>query len=169
MRRLTTGAAVSLVAVLTLGTGDLVMATGFPSASRYALSAGPTFQAYGDRIHRYVSYTFTLVNGSSRKILIRKIGQNGPGLQLLVPSGSGKTQKLVPPSGVGTTQTVSPHKSIRLTVWFHVSDCAKVPKGSWPLTMDVAWSTSKWQRVNLQIASAGSMRWQKFIADSVCP
>lgn len=169
MRRLTAGAIVSLVAVLALGTGDLAMATGFPSASKYDLSTGPTFRSYGDRIHKYISYTFTLVNGSSREVLIRKIGQNGPGLQLLVPSGSGKTQKFIPPSGLGTTHTVPPHKSIRLTVWFHVTDCAKVLKGSWPLTMDAAWSASKRQRVNLQISSAGSMQWQNFIADSVCP
>jgi hypothetical protein len=158
----------ALAAVLTLGVSDLAMAAGIRSASDYFLSTGPTYQMYGDRIHRYVSYTFSLVNGSSRAVLIRKVGQNGPGLQLLVPSGSGMTQKLIPPSGLGKTHTVLPHKSIRLTVWFYVSECAKVPKGSWPLAMDAAWRTSTWQRVGLQMQSAGSVQWQRSLTGFVC-
>lgn len=158
----------ALAGVLTLSTGDLAMATGIRSADDYFLSTGPTYQAYGDRIHQYVSETFTLTNGNSRDVLVRRIGQNGPGLQLLVSSGSGKTQKLIPPSGPGKTRIVPPHKSIRLTVWYHVSDCAKVPKGSWPLTMDVAWSSGKWQRVGLQMPSTPSVQWQMALTGWVC-
>ena len=169
MSRLYLGVIFALVAVLTFGSVAPVMAAGYQSASKYALSTGPTFQTYGDSIHKYVSYTFTLVNGSSRQVLIRKIGQNGPGLQLLIASRSGGRQTLSPKSRTRTTKKVLPHKSIRLTVWFHVSDCAKVPNGDWPLAMDVSWNARTWQRVNLQMTSAGSMQWQKFIADSVCP
>ena len=169
MGKPTTGIVVSLVAVLTLGTGNLAMASGISSANDHFLSTGPTFQMSGDRIDKYVSETFTLVNGNAREILVREIGQNGPGLQLLVSSGSGKTQKLIPPSGPGRTQFVPPHKSIRLTVWYYVSDCVKVPKGSWPLTMDIAWSSGKWQRVSLQMPSDPSVPWPRSMTDFVCP
>jgi hypothetical protein len=159
----------TLVIVFAVSTGSPVMAAGNRSASVFLLSTGSTYQMSGDRIHKYVSYTFTLLNGSSRQVLVNKIGQNGPGLQLLVPSGSGMTQKLVPSSGPGKTQTIPPHKSIRLTVWFRVSDCATVPKGSWPLTMEAAWSSGKWQRVSLGLTSGLSVQWQKSLANLVCP
>lgn len=145
-----------LTVILTLGTCGLAMAAGIHSASDYSLSTGPRFQTTGDRTHKNVSYTFSLVNGNSRDVLVRDVGQSGPGLQLIVPSGWGKTR------------TVLPHKSMNLTVTFHVSDCVKVPTGSWPLKMQVAWKAGKWQLVNLQMTNAGSMQWQKFIANSVC-
>lgn len=150
----------ALAAVLTLSTGDLAMAAGIRSADDYFLSTSPTYHAYGDSVHKYVSETFTLTNGNSREVLVHRIGQNGPGLQLLVSSGSGKTQKLIPPSGSGKTRIVPPHNSIRLTIWYHVSDCAKVSKGPWPLTMDVAWSSGKWQRVGLQMLGTPSVQFR---------
>ena len=157
-----------LAAVLTLSASNLVSAAGIRSASHYFLSTGPTIQGFGDRTHKNVSETFTLVNGNSRIVLVREIGQNGPGLKLLVSSGSGTTQKLIARSGPGTTQRIPPHKSIRLTVWYHVSNCAKVPKGSWPLTMDVAWNSGKWRRVSLQMPSGASVPWPRSITDWVC-
>jgi hypothetical protein len=147
----------ALIALLTLGASGPAMATGSRSANSYDLSTGPTFQSGGDRIHRNVTYTFTIVNGSSRDVLIRRVGQSGPGLKLLIPSGW------------EDTRTIRPHKSISETVKFHVSNCAKVPKGTWPLTMDASWNTGTWQRVSLQLTTAGPLQWQKFIADSVCP
>jgi len=168
MSKPTTGVVVVLVAVLTLGVGNVAMASGIRDADAYFLSTGPTYQMSGDRIHKYVSETFTLVNGNAREILVRKVGQNGLGLQLLVSAGSGKAQKLTAPSGPGRTKVVPPHKSIRLTVWYHVSDCAKIPKVSWPLTMDVAWSSGRWQRVSLQMPS-GSVPWPRSMTDFVCP
>lgn len=159
---------VSLVTALILGAGNTAMASGIRSANDYSLSTGPTYQKSGDRIHRYVSETFTLVNGNAREILIRKVGQDGPGLQLLVSSGSGKAQKLTAPTGPGRTKIVPPHRSTRLTVWFRVSDCVKVPRGSWPLTMDVARNSGKWQRISLQMPS-GSVPWPRSMTDSVCP
>jgi hypothetical protein len=168
VRRLTTGAVVTLVAVLTLGTGTLALADGVRGASDYFLSTGPTYSMSGDRVHKYVSETFTLTNGNSREVLVRRIGRNGPGLQLLVSTGSGMNQKLAPPSRPGKTRIVPPHKSIRLTVWYHVSDCAKIPKGPWPLTMDVAWSTAKWQRVNLQLPSVPTVPWPRSMTDWSC-
>ena len=168
MGKQTTCVIASLIAVLTLGTGNVAMAAGIRSANDYFLSTGPTYQVSGDKIHEYVSETFTLVNGNSREILVRKIGQNGPGLQLLVSSGLGKSQKLIPPFGPGKTQSVPPHKSIRFTVWYHVSDCAAVPKGSWSLTLDVAWRSGKWQRVSLQMPSDPSVPWPRSMTDFVC-
>lgn len=169
MRRPIGGAVVSLVVLLALGTGNPAMAARIRSASDYSLSTGPTYQMSGDRVHKYVSETFTLTNGNSREVLIRMIGQNGPGVQLRVPSGSGRTQKLIPSTGSGKMQIVPPHKSIRLRVWYHVSDCAKVPKGSWPLTMDVAWSSGRWQRISLQMPSGASVPWPRSMTDLVCP
>jgi hypothetical protein len=158
MRGLTAGAMVplALALVLTLSTADLALAAGIRSASGYNLSTGPAFRVTGDTIHRNASYTFTLVNGSSREVLVRNIGQVGPGLRLLVPSGGEKNR------------TVLPHKSISVTIEYHVSDCATVPTGSWPLTIDAAWKAGKWQRVSLQLLNAGSMQWQKFIAHAAC-
>jgi len=158
-----------LAIALTVGVSSFAMAAGIRSARAYFLSAGPTFQMYGDRIHKDVSYTFTLVNGNSRRVLVRKIGQNGPGLELLVPRGTGTMQKLVSPSGPGTTHTIQAHKSIRVTVWFHVSDCATIPRGSWPLMMDAAWSPGNWERVGLQMTGGLSVQWQKSLANLVCP
>jgi hypothetical protein len=158
----------SLAVLIILGASP-AMATGIRSADTYFLSTGPTFQMFGDRLHKDVSYTFTLVNGNSRKVFVREIGQNGPGLELLVPRRSGTTQRLLPPSEPGVTHALQAHKSIRLTVWFHVSNCATVPRGSWPLTIDVAWSSGKWQRVGLRMTSGLSVQWQKSLADLVCP
>ena len=169
MRRVVVGVILILTSLQILVTGVPAMASGFPNANTYGLTTGPTFQTYADPVHKYVSYTFTLVNGSSRDADIRQIGQNGPGMQLLVSVGSGMASKLVPPTGPGRIQTVLAHKSLRLTVWFRISNCATVPKGSWPLKMDVGWSTQKLLRVSLTMTSAGSLQWQKFLADSVCP
>ena len=169
MKRPIGGAVVSLVVVLALGTGNPAMAAGIRSASNYFLSTGPTYQMSGDRVHQYVSETFTFTNGISREVRIRMIGQNGPGLRLRVPSGSRTTQKLIPSTGSEKVQTVPPHKSIRLRVWYYISDCARVPKGIWPLTMDVAWSSGKWQRVSLQMPSGLSVPWLRSMTDLVCP
>lgn len=168
MRRLSSAVIVSLVVILTIGASNLAAASGTRSASNYSLSPGPNFQTYADVGHKYVSESFSLVNGNSRKLLVRGIGQSGPGLQLLIPTGSGVAEKLIPPSGPGMTKTVPPHKSIRLTVWLHVIDCAKVPKGSWPLTMDVAWTSGKWQRVSLQMPSGRLAPWPRSLTDLVC-
>lgn len=164
-RRFQVGA---LAVALTLSAGSAAMAAGVRRASAYFLSTGPTVHLYGDRIHRDVRYDFTLVNGNARSVLVRTIGQNGPGLELLVPRGSA-TGRLVPPAGPGPTYAVRAHASIRLTVLFHVSDCAAVPKGSWPLTMDVAWSPGKWQRVALPLAPRGSVPWPRSLVAFVCP
>lgn len=169
MRALNTVTVVSLVAVLTFGAVNLAVAAGIHNASDYFLSTGPTYQEYGDSVHRFVSETFTLTNGNSREVLVRGIGRNGPGMQLRVSSGSGSAQKLLPPLGPGTTRIVPPHKSIRLTVWYHVSNCAKVPKASWPLTMDVAWSSGKWQQITLQVPSGPSVLWPRSLTSLVCP
>lgn len=147
---------VALAILLTLGTNDLAMATSSRSAGDYSLSTGPRFQLTSNKVHKNVRYTFTLVNGSSREILIRDVGRGGAGLQLLKTAGWTKTQM------------IRPHKSMRETLSFHVSNCSKVPKGSWPLTMEASWKLSKWRLVSLQPVSPGSLEWQTFLADSVC-
>ena len=157
----------ALVTALVLSTVNMADAAGTPSASKYSLSTGPTYQSTGDKVHRFVSFTFTIVNGNSREIRIRQIGRNGPGLQLLVPAGSGMNQKFIPPTGPGVTRVIPAHKSIRLTVWYRVSDCAKVPHGSWPLAMNVAWSSGQWQQVALQMPSA-YVPWPRSITGFVC-
>ncbi len=138
------------------------------SASSYSLSTGPTFEVYGDKLHRNVSETFSIVNGSSRQVFIEKIGKNGPGLQLLVASGSGKIKKLEVPSGTRRIYRLPAHKSLRITVWYHVTDCAKVPTGSWPLSLDVAWNSENWRRVNLQMPGTPSVPWPKSMTRWVC-
>ncbi len=157
----------ALAAAFALSTVNFAAAAGTPSASIYSLSPGPKTQTTSDRIHKIVSYTFTVVNGNSRRVLLRRIGQNVPGLELLVPNGSGTKQNLIPPSGPGKTHVIRAHMSITLTVWYRVSDCANVPKGPWPLAMDVAWSSEKWQRVALQLPSA-SVPWPKSLTSFVC-
>ncbi len=159
--------AVAFVLAFSLGGVNLALAAGTPSASIFSLSTGPKTQTTSDRVHKLVSFTFTLVNGESREILIRQVGQNAPGLQLLIPIGTGTKQKLIPPSGPGKTRAIPAHKSILLTVWYHVSDCAKVPKGPWPLTVDLAWSSGKWQRAALQMPSA-SVPWPRSVTGFVC-
>lgn len=145
-----------------------VFAAGSHSASSYALSTGPTFGVFGDKLHKNVSETFSIVNGNSRQVFIEKIGKNGPGLQLLVASGFGKTRKLEVPSGARRIYRIPAHKSLRITVWYHVTDCAKVPTGSWPLSLDVAWNSENWRRVNLQISATPSVPWPKSMTRWVC-
>lgn len=145
-----------LVVGMILGTVNVSMAMSGRSASNFNLSAGNTFQSSADRIHQNVSYSFTLVNGSSRKVFVRKFGSNGPGLKLLVPAGW------------TLLRTIEPHKSIGVTVRFHVSDCSKVPRAPWPLPFEVSVKTGKWQVANLPLMSADSIQWQRFLADSVC-
>jgi hypothetical protein len=147
----------------------LSMAAGLPSAERYSLVPGPDTQMYSDTIHKYVSYSFTIVNEGARNVFIRHIGQSGPGLELLVPTGTGMNQRLIRPTGVGKTLTVRAHKSTGVTLWFQVNNCAKVPTGNWPIPLDASWGSANWQRVNLRLSFGDPVQWQKSIADSVCP
>lgn len=94
------------------------MVAGAKSAAGYSLSIGATYQMTGDRVHKFVSYTFTLVNGTSREVLVRQFGRNDPDLALPVPTGTGTKQKLIAPSEPEQTQIVPPHESLRLTIWF---------------------------------------------------
>lgn len=143
-------AALNLVAVVP------AIAMGAQSADAYNLSAGPTFHSSADRINRDVTYTFTLLNGSSRAVFIRRVGRSAPGLVLRKPS-SWYRVRMVPP-----------HRSISETVTFYVSDCSEVPKGSWPIHMDAALNRTHWQRINLELTMAGTAQWQTSMADSVC-
>jgi hypothetical protein len=77
-------------------------------------------------------------------------------------------QKLLSSFGLGKTHPVRPHNSIRLTEWFQVSNYAKVPKASWPLTTEATRKGAKLRLVSLQNTNAGPAQWQKFIADSLC-
>ena len=156
-----------LTAVLTLEIVSVAAAQGAQSINNFSLTTGATYQMTGDRLHKYVSYTFTLLNGDSREVLVREISRNVPGLQSLVPTGSKMDQKLIPSKGPGIAQLVPPHKALRLTVWFYVSDCANIPKVSWPLTLYAAWRGGKWQRVRIQISS-GSVPWPRSLTSFVC-
>lgn len=156
-----------LVAVLTLGAVGAAVASGTLNANNYLLSMGPTFQMTGDRVHENVSYTFTLINGNSSNVLVRGVGRSVPGLELLVPTGSGMKQKLIPLTGPGKTQIVPPHGAIRLTVWYHISDCAKVPKRSWPLTLSAAWGSERWQSVSISVPS-GAVPWPRSVTEFIC-
>jgi len=156
-----------LVAALTLGTVNAAIASGTQNENNYSLSMGSTFQMTGDRVHKNVSYTFTLINGNSSIVHVRDIGNSVPGLDLLVPTGSGMKQKLIPLTGPGKTQIVPPHGAIRLTVWYHISDCAKVPKRSWPLTLSAAWESEKWQSVSIPVSS-GSVPWPRSVTEFIC-
>ena len=168
-RRPTVSVTVLVVVGVALGAVNLAMAAGIPRASRYFLSTGPTYQLSGDRVHKYVSETFTLVNGGSRQVLVRRIGQNGSGLQLLVTEGSGKTQTLIPSTGSGPTRSIPPHASLWLRVWCHVTDCATVPRGRWPLILEVARRRGEWQRVSVSMPSGPSVPWPRSMTDLVCP
>jgi hypothetical protein len=169
VRRPTVSVSVVLVVGVTLGAANLATAAGIPSARRYSLSTGPTYQLSGDRIHRDVSETFTLVNGSSHRVLVRRIGLNGSGLQLLAAEGSGTTRTLIPSTGSGPTRSIPPHASLRLRVWYHVTDCATVPKGRWPLTLEVARDRGRWQRVRVSMPSGPPVPWPRSMTDLVCP
>lgn len=115
--------------------------------------------ANADTVHRNVNYTFTIGTGSSREVLVREFGRCGPGLQLLIASGW------------RTTRIIAPHKSIGVTLRYHVSKCAKVPNGDWPLKLEVSWNGKAWHTITVQMNNSGpgSLEWQKSIADSVCP
>jgi hypothetical protein len=154
MRRTVT--ALLLLSVLTLVTAVPAFAAGTPNAGTYFLSTGRNFHTYADTVQRNVSYTFTIETGSSHEVLLREFGRSGPGLQLLISS----TWR--------TTRIIAPHKSISVTVRYHVIDCAEVPGGNWPLKVEASWNGGEWHVITVQIPSAGLGEWQKSIADSVC-
>jgi hypothetical protein len=148
----------ALVGLLVLVVSTSASAISTRSEGFYFLSTGDSFQINSDSAHRNAGYTFTLETGSSREVLVRDIGRSGPGLQL---------QK---PTTLRQTRVIPPHESISITLHYHVSSCAKVPKGDWPLELEVAWKSGKWYRVKVQMLNAGlSLQWQKSIANGVCP
>src|ERR1700731_2612790 len=156
----------AIAATLSLTNVGLSMAAGLPSAELYSLVPGLNTQEFSDSTHKVVSYTFSVVNEGAREVFIRHVGRSGPGLELLGPIGAEMSQRLVRPTGVGKTLTVRAHNSTALTVWFQVKNCAKVPKGNWPLPFDASWGGGKWQRVNMQLSTSGdAAQWQKSIAD----
>jgi hypothetical protein len=159
----------TLAVVLTLSIANVAMATGLPSAGNYFLFVGPDYGFNFDSVHKYVNFTFTIINWNSRDVFIRGIGQNGPGLLHLVSSGSGMHSKLVIPSGLGKTLKVLPNKSIGVSLWYQITDCAKVPDGDGPLALDVSLRSGKWQRVGLEMPGYPPTQWQKSMANSVCP
>jgi hypothetical protein len=148
-----------LLSALTLTTATPALASGTPNAGTYFLSTGVDSHANVDTLRRDVSYTFALRTDSSREVLVRDIGRSGPGLQLLIPS----TWR--------TTRIIAPHKSIGVTLRYHVSDCGKVPGGNWPLRLEASWSGGAWHVITVQMnnSGSGSLDWQKSIVDSVCP
>ena len=166
MRRMLTLALVSYVAIF--GSGTSAAAAKIRNASDYFLSTGPTSQSTVDVQHRNVSETFSLVNGNSRNVYVRRIGADGPGLVLRKSTGAALTGGLTLPTGPGMTWTVPPHQSIQLAVSFHVSDCSKVPKGAIPLTLDVAWRLGNWHRVSLQMPSEPLSPWPRSLTSLVC-
>ncbi len=158
MRRTSLTALVTLVAVLSIGASVSAAATRTRSASYYFLSAGPSWSTFFDPHHHNFTEMFTLVNGNSRDAYVRRVGSNGPGLQLLNT-----------PVQRSNIETILPHRSVRLVVSFHVSNCALVPKGSWPLTMDFAWRvTGTWHRISLQMESGPSSPWPRSETASLC-
>lgn len=149
MKRPSAIALATLVAVAAIGVSVPAAAGQTRNASEYFLSAGPSSSTFFDPHHRDFTETFTLVNGNSRKAYVRRVGSDGPGLQLL----SSPTQQ-------SNIETILPHKSVRLVVSFHVSDCSLVPKSSWPLTMDFSWRiTGVWHRVSLRMQGDPSSSW----------
>jgi hypothetical protein len=147
-----------LPSVLALVTSAPTLASGAPNGETYFLSTGGDFGIYADTVHRNVSYTFTIETGSSHEVLVREIGRSGPGLQLLIPS----TWR--------TKRVIAPHKSISITIRYHVSDCATVPGGDWPLRLEASWSGGVWHMITVQMPNFGTSapEWQKSIGDSVC-
>jgi hypothetical protein len=129
-----------------------------PNAETYFLSTGTKWDVNADTVNRDVGYTFSIETGLSRAVLVREIGRSGPGLQLQnLPTWR-------------TTRTIPPHKSISVTLRYHVSDCATVPNGDWPLRLEASFKGGAWHVITMQINSGpGTPEWQKSIADSVCP
>jgi hypothetical protein len=126
------------------------------SASDYGLSTGPIFQSTGDKLDMDVSYTFTLVNGSSQNVRVRVINENGRGLAVIVPPHSNETRDILS------------HRSIKETIDLHVSSCGAVRNAPWPLPIEVSSSSNGWRVVSVDMTSAGPLQWQKFLANSVC-
>jgi hypothetical protein len=148
--------ALALLAMLTsLAAGPASASPHSQTAGDYFLSTGPSFQESGGVTHHNVTLTFSLETGASREVFIRDVGRSGPGLQL------------VKPSWWRTMQVIPPHETIVETIQYHISDCAKVPKGNWPLQLQVWGGAGKWHVITVQMA-AFTDQWQQSLADFVC-
>lgn len=132
------------------------IALGLRSASQYDIYSGNSFQTYSDKVNRFVSYTFTLANGSSDDFLVKDIGRSGPGIRLV------KTKNW------SRSRDIKAHSSIDVSISFHVDDCVLVPKNFWPVTLDIYSASTKWHRVTLGLLTAGSRQWQSYLVEAVC-
>jgi hypothetical protein len=146
---------VVLVAALTLGLSAVASALPTRGGGYYFLTDGLDYQltTLG---HRTLIYTFTIQTGSSHEVFVRNIGRNGPGLHLLT-SSEWKEIRIIPP-----------HESISVTMKYRVNNCAKVPKGNWPLAFEASWYDGKWYPVRMQMQGAGTQQWQQSLVSFVC-
>jgi hypothetical protein len=145
---------VTVLAVVTLASTTAAYAIGTRSAGDYHLSNQGEIVFI--HVGRNVNFTFTLETGSSREVLLRDIGQSGPGIQLRTSSGW------------STTRVIAPHKSITVTLKYRIIDCARVPKHDWPLRLEARWESGKWYSISVQITTFEGIPWQTYIAETVC-
>jgi hypothetical protein len=120
--------------------------------------AGSGFEVDAQIADRSAAYTFEIMNSSDRAIEVRY-----PGLHL--PSGF-RPMGPTPAPAV----TLRPRQTTRLTIAVRVTDCSAVPKGDWPLVLQVRpTGTGPWtDDPILRPGVPPTGEWQLEIADSVC-
>jgi hypothetical protein len=82
------------------------------------------------------------------------VGRDGPGLRLVGVEGD-------------LPVTLKPNSGSVFVLVYRITDCAEVPRGSWPVTVrvDRPWGT---QTVDLMVRHRQSMPWQAALVDTEC-
>ncbi len=126
-------------------------------ASHFGLDESLRWGGSGDTVRHDATYTFRLLNYSKNPVRVRYIGRSGKGLELLKPPGWAEGR------------TIRPHGSVPVTLSYHVTDCAGVVRGSWPLVFQASRISGVWRWLSLSLTPlSGASQWQESVAREAC-
>ena len=127
------------------------------NSSHFGLDESLRWGGSGDTLRHDATYTFRLLNYSKNTVRVRYIGRSGNGLELLKPPGWVQGR------------TIPPHGSIPVTLSYHVTDCAGVVRGSWPLVFQASRIPGVWRWLSLSLTPlGGASQWQESVAREAC-
>ena len=146
---------------------------GYSSESNDAGAASPTAKSF--------TRQFAVKNNGWTTVRVTGVGQNGPGLHLVGPGDKdGLPKDMELPGSTPVPFDLHPGQIAIVAVSYHVTDCAAVPSGSFPVTLrvDRPWGTQT-IGISLPMTSAPGnahglvsdtemIGWQKEMADDVC-
>lgn len=118
------------------------------------LSIDLAFRVDADTSKGETTYSFIARNFGDEGLTITSLARSGPGLQLLHASAN--------------PATVPPHGRTTVTATYRVTDCALVPRSSWPMPVTlISAGNQSTQALDLGGTSPDTP-WQAAAADAVC-